>query len=112
MFSKTSALATTVASERRARRRECRQVSKLFQSASFLSFFQLIRPPSQGSVPAHGAVRQRNPAGKPRSRNAAFLPRLRDERDRRPRIAGRARWAEAGAPAGPVRDARVENRSE
>ena len=83
------------------------------------------RIPGSGSVPnalpstpfakksaAHGAVRQRNPAGQPRSRNAAFVPRLRDERDRGPGAAGRPRRPEAGPPARAVRDARGQHRLE
>ena len=35
--------------------------------------------------PAPWSSSQRNPSGQPRSRDAALLPRLRDERDRRPR---------------------------
>ena len=66
----------------------------------------------QEEFPLHGAVRQRNPPGKPRSRDAAFLPRLRDERDRGARAAGRARRPEAGASARAVRDARGEQRLE
>ena len=60
----------------------------------------------------HGTVRQRNPAGKPRRGNAPLVPRLRHERDRGARPAGRARRPEAGAPARAVRDARVEQRLE
>ena len=41
-------------------------------------------------------------------RNEAQLSRLRDERDREPRAAGRARRAEARAPPHPLRDARAQ----
>ena len=62
--------------------------------------------------PSHDPVRQGNPGRQPRRRDAALVPRLRDERDRRSRAARRARRAEAGAPARAVRDARAEQRLE
>ena len=45
-------------------------------------------------------------AGRPADRDAALLPRLRDDRDRRPRAAGRARRPQAGAPPRALRDVR------
>ena len=46
------------------------------------------RAPFQEEIRAHGAVCQRNATRKPRSRDAPFVPRLRDERNRRPGAAG------------------------
>ena len=51
-------------------------------------------------------ITDRITAGGPAARDAAVLPRLRDERHRRPRAAGRARRPQAGAPPGAVRDVR------
>ena len=51
-------------------------------------------------------------ASQSRRRDAAVLPRLRDERDRGPRAARRPRRAEAGAPARAVRHARARQRLE
>ena len=62
--------------------------------------------------PVHDLLRQGNPARQPRRGDAAVLSRLRDERNRRPCAARRARRPEAGAPARAVRDARVEQRLE
>ena len=45
-------------------------------------------------------------AARARAGDALELPRLRDERDRLARAAGRARRPQAGAPARPLRDAR------
>ena len=56
--------------------------------------------------------RQRNAADLPRRGDAALVPRLRDERDRRPRAAGRPRRPETGAPPRAVRDARGQQRLE
>ena len=54
---------------------------------------------------ARGADREhRGPRA--RAGDALVLPRLRDERDRRPGAAGRARRAQAGAPPRALRDAR------
>ena len=72
--------------------------------------FRSAQPRSQGIGRIHGAVCQRNPSGKPRSRNAAFLPRLCDERNRGAGAAGRPRRPEAGPPARPVCDARGQHR--
>src|SRR5688500_7769666 len=60
----------------------------------------------------HGTSRKRNTAGQSRRGNAPFVPRLRDERDRRTRASRRARWLEACAPPDPVRNVRGEHRSE
>src|SRR5437762_2963857 len=61
---------------------------------------------------SHGSIRQGNAAGQPGRGDAPLLPRLRDERDRGARAAGRARRAEAGAPQGALRDVRDEQRVE
>ena len=60
----------------------------------------------------HGSVRQRNAADQPRRGDAALVPRLRDERDRRARAARCARRPEAGASPRAVRDARGQQRLE
>ena len=69
-------------------------------------------PARPASFRNHGSVRQRNPARQPRRGDAALLPRLRDERDRRAGAAGRARRAQAGAPPRALRHARGEQRLE
>ncbi len=82
-------------------------------SAADLALRPLSNPPyRRNDAKAHGAVRQRNPSRQPRSRNAAFLPRLRNERDRRARPSGRSRRLETRASPGPVCDARGEHRLE
>ena len=68
------------------------------------------RTPSSSA--SHDPVRERNLAHQPRRGDAAVVPRLRDERDRRPRPARCARRPEAGASARAVRDARAEQRLE
>ena len=61
---------------------------------------------------SHDPIRQGNAADQSRGGDAAFLPRLRDERDRRPRPPRCARRPEAGASPRPVRDARGQQRLE
>src|SRR5438034_167761 len=61
---------------------------------------------------SHGSIRQGNAAGQPGRGDAPLLPRLRDERDRGARAAGRARRPEAGPPQGALRDVRDEQRVE
>src|SRR6185503_5320630 len=62
--------------------------------------------------PSNGTLRQGNDPGQSRRGDAPLVPRLRDERDRGARAARRARWPEAGASPGAVRNARVEQRLE
>src|SRR5712691_12096858 len=64
------------------------------------------------NTPPHGPVRKRNASRQSRRGDAPLLPRLRDERDRGPGASGRARRAEAGAPARALCDARGEQRVE
>src|SRR5258708_37394761 len=74
--------------------------------------FQLPKgpAPSPKKPRSHGSVRQGNSSRKPGRGDAPLLPRLRDERDRGARAAGREGRAEAGAPARALRDARGEQR--
>ena len=53
------------------------------------------------------AQRRERRASWPRGGDAVVVPRLRDERDRRPGAAGRPRRPQAGAPARALRDAPV-----
>ncbi len=61
---------------------------------------------------AHDPIRQGNAAHQPRRGDAAFVSRLRDERDRRPRPPRCARRPEAGPSPCAIRDERAEQRLE
>src|SRR6267378_5186478 len=79
--------------------------------ADKISVSQRPRPDSK-KTRSHGSVRQGNSSRQPGRGDAPLLPRLRDERDRGARAAGRARRPQARAPARALRDARVEQRLE
>ena len=66
------------------------------------------RPPRRAGVAPDGAGSPDRADRGPRARegDALVLPRLRDERDRRPGAARRARRPQAGPPPRPLRDAR------
>ena len=95
-----------------------KSISSNYSTASLSAAAHTVRP--AGPIPERPNFDDDNNDEKPAGREPSdirpisisdemktLLSRLRDERHRQPRAAGRARRAEAGAPAHPLRDARA-----